>query len=172
MERDFVIGLGSNLGDRGAYLAHGVQQIASSSHARIKALSSVYETAPLGPPQPHYLNAALRLETQLTPEALLDTLLAIERGLGRTRSVRWGARTLDLDVLWSAHAFHSARLRIPHASLHERTFALAPLLDVAPELLPSYGEALQKLGGAPAKYGALVFDAARGSCAFVAPGVV
>jgi 2-amino-4-hydroxy-6-hydroxymethyldihydropteridine diphosphokinase len=172
MERDFVIGLGSNLGDRGAYLAHGVQQIASLPHTRIAALSSIYETEPHGPPQPHYLNAALRLSSRLAPEALLDALLAIEHGLGRTRSVRWGARTLDLDVLWSARAFQSERLTIPHARLHERTFALAPLLDVAPELLPSYGEALHKLGGAPTKYGALVFDAASGSCAFVAPGVV
>jgi 2-amino-4-hydroxy-6-hydroxymethyldihydropteridine diphosphokinase len=172
MERDFVIGLGSNLGDRAAHLVHGVHHIAALPHVRITALSPVYETEPVGPPQPRYLNAALRLVTARSAEELLDALLAIELAHGRTRSVRWGPRTLDLDVLWSDHALQSARLTIPHAHLHERTFALAPLLDVAPELLTTYGEALQKLGGAPVKLGALVFDAARGSCAFVAPSVV
>jgi 2-amino-4-hydroxy-6-hydroxymethyldihydropteridine diphosphokinase len=96
-------------------------------------------TPPLGPPQPDYLNAALRLETALHPRELLPRLLAIEALLGRERRVRWGPRTIDLDVLyWSGGPVRELDLSVPHPGLAERPFAIAPLLDVAPELADRY----------------------------------
>ena len=152
---DFVIGMGSNLGTPSDNLARGATLLCAEPALRITALSRVYETEPLGPPQPRYLNAALRVESALDAHTLLDRLLSIERTLGRVRDVRWGPRTLDLDLLWAELPVASERLSVPHPHLHERTFALAPLLDVAPELTPTYGAALSRLGGSPVVWGRL-----------------
>jgi 2-amino-4-hydroxy-6-hydroxymethyldihydropteridine diphosphokinase len=153
------IGLGSNLGDRAATLRSAVESLARVPGITGVTLSPIYETAPIGPPQPDYLNAAARVETTLDPEPLLDALLAIERAHGRERRDRWGPRTLDLDILalWDpiAHASrtHDApRLRVPHPHLHERAFALAPLLDVIPELAPIFAGDLASLGGSPPRW--------------------
>lgn len=132
MVYDTVIGLGSNMGDRLGTLATAyreLQGLAESTRA-----SAVYETAPVGPPQPAFLNAALRLRVAMPPLALLEELLALEQKLGRVRRERWGPRTLDLDILW-IHAFTCVTpvLTVPHAELAVRPFALVPLLDVAPE---------------------------------------
>lgn len=164
MSRAFVIGLGSNLGVREQYLVHAVQAIARA--ATFKAVSRVYETPPLTPPQPDYLNAALRVQTDAAPEQLLDLLLGIETAAGRVRDVRWGSRVLDLDILWADAPYASGRLRIPHSELSSRTFALAPLLDVAPELAPEYAGALQELGGPPRICGILSWDRMREVCEF------
>jgi 2-amino-4-hydroxy-6-hydroxymethyldihydropteridine diphosphokinase len=166
MRHTFVIGLGSNLGVRGQNLASAVQAQARLTGIAVSAVSRVYETEALGPPQPPYLNAAVQLTTALAPEALLDALHAIENAFGRTRDVHCGPRVLDLDILWASKSLASERLTVPHAQLLLRTFALAPLLDVAPELAPSYADALQQLGGAPFVRGALHFDRASGACAF------
>ncbi len=104
--------------------------------AHVRARSRVYETAPVGKTdQPVFLNAAVAVDCTLSPLALLDALLAIEKELGRTRSadvVRWGPRTIDLDVLWiEGVALDDPRLTVPHPRLAERAFALVPLLDVA-----------------------------------------
>ena len=152
---EFVIGVGSNLGTPSENLARGLTLLAGEPELAIGALSHVYETEPLGPPQPRYLNAAVRLQSQLDAHTLLDRVLSIERALGRVRDVRWGPRTLDLDLLWAEQSVSSARLRVPHPHLHERTFALAPLLDVAPELTTTYATALSRLGGSPAVWGRL-----------------
>jgi len=164
MSRAFVIGIGSNLGEREQYLVRAAEAIAPLGF--VEALSAVYETPPLGPPQPDYLNAAVRIQSELMPEALLDGLLAIEASVGRVREVRWGPRVLDLDILWSEVPHTSERLRIPHAELGSRTFALAPLLDVAPELAPEYARALQELGGPPRICGILRWDRALQMCEF------
>lgn len=156
---EFVIGLGSNLGAPRTNLAQGATLLHAQPELTLLALSRVYDTAPVGPPQPRYLNAALRLATSLAPEALLDRLLAVERALGRVRDVRWGPRTLDLDVLWAEQPFASARLEVPHPRLCERAFALAPLLDVAPELA-RYQPVLAALGEPPSVVGRLVFEGA------------
>jgi len=97
--------------------------------------SRVYETEPVGgPPQPLYLNAAAALDFEGEPLALLEALLALERDFGRVRGVRNGPRTLDLDLLWiPGRSVAHERLVVPHPRLHERAFALAPLLDVAPD---------------------------------------
>jgi 2-amino-4-hydroxy-6-hydroxymethyldihydropteridine diphosphokinase len=98
------------------------------------AASRVWESAPVGgPPQGDYLNAAVRLDASLDPLALLDALSAIEHDLGRSRTVKDGPRTIDLDILWmGALILEHPRLVVPHPRLHERAFALLPLLEVAP----------------------------------------
>ena len=130
---DAVIGLGANLGDRRATLSAALQAIAALPGTTVVATSQVRETPPLGPPQPAFLNAAVRIRTTLSPRALLDGLLAIEVSFGRVRRERWGPRTLDLDILWiDGLIVEEPGLLVPHPSLPERRFALEPLLDVAP----------------------------------------
>lgn len=129
-----VIGLGANLGDRLETLREAVRRMAALS-GTILARSRLYETAPIGPDQPDYLNASVLLDTALAPLALLDELRRIEASLGRDRAreLRWGPRTLDLDVLWIAETcVDLERLTVPHPRLHERAFAVLPLLDVVP----------------------------------------
>jgi 2-amino-4-hydroxy-6-hydroxymethyldihydropteridine diphosphokinase len=140
---DCVIGLGSNLGDRREILRCAVREIGAAGE--VTAISALYECEPVGPPQPLYLNAAVRLNTELDPLPLLGALLAIEHRHGRARRERWGARTLDLDILWRAGAaFEAESLSVPHPRLTERRFALLPLLDVAPEATdPRSGEPLR-----------------------------
>jgi 2-amino-4-hydroxy-6-hydroxymethyldihydropteridine diphosphokinase len=126
-----VVGLGSNLGDRRKVLAGAVA--GCSRLGQLVAVSALYRTDPVGPPQPDYLNAAVLLRTELRPEGLLDALLDLERAAGRVRRERWGPRTLDLDLLWiPGQRIESERLVVPHPNLCERAFALVPLLDVAP----------------------------------------
>jgi 2-amino-4-hydroxy-6-hydroxymethyldihydropteridine diphosphokinase len=94
----------------------------------------VYETAPIGPPQPDFLNAAALVTFEGTPEQLLDVLLGIEASLGRSRTLRWGPRTIDLDILWcEGIVLETARLSLPHPRLRERAFALIPMAEVCPE---------------------------------------
>jgi len=147
---DVVIGLGANLGDRRAALGSAARALAA--HGRVTGVSALYETAAVDAPGPDFLNAALRLEVQATPEALLDLLLAIEREHGRERRARFGPRTLDLDVLWVRDLVMSEPfLTVPHPRLLERRFALAPLLDVAPDATdPRTGRSLAShLAGLP-----------------------
>lgn len=154
-----VIGLGANLGDRLHTLESAVRSLACRAHIRVVQVSPIYETEALGPPQPNYLNAALRIETELEPEALLDALLEIEVAHGRVRRERWGPRTLDLDILVFCDPitreptrYETERLTLPHPRLLERKFALAPLLDVMPELVVRWDAALRSLGAAPTHF--------------------
>jgi 2-amino-4-hydroxy-6-hydroxymethyldihydropteridine diphosphokinase len=127
-----VVGFGANLGDRLATLRAAVQELARV--ARVEATSRVYETAPLGPAQPRFLNAAARVAWEGSPVDLLGELLAIEAKLGRVRGERWGPRTIDLDLLWAEGvAIEGPQLTVPHPRLRERAFALIPLLEVAPD---------------------------------------
>jgi 2-amino-4-hydroxy-6-hydroxymethyldihydropteridine diphosphokinase len=132
-----VIGLGSNEGDRLANLRAAVKRL-----ARVGTLlraSPVYETAPVGPPQPDYLNAAVLLAYQGEPLDLLALLQGIESALGRKREPsreRWGPRPIDLDILWiEGLAMESDVLVVPHPGLTERAFALRPLVDVVPDAI-------------------------------------
>jgi 2-amino-4-hydroxy-6-hydroxymethyldihydropteridine diphosphokinase len=139
-----VIGLGGNLGDRIANLRAAVEAIDRVEGVRVVARSAVYETAPVGPPQPAYLNAAIAIETTLTPRALLLALLDVERALGRERRERWGPRTIDLDILTiDGVTVNEPDLVVPHPRLVERAFAIVPLLEVAPDApyaAPPHGE--------------------------------
>jgi 2-amino-4-hydroxy-6-hydroxymethyldihydropteridine diphosphokinase len=130
-----AVGLGANLGDRLATLRGAARALgALAVDGRLLASSRVYETAPIGgPEQPAFLNAAVLLDYDGAPLALLEALLAIEARFGRERRERWGPRTLDLDVLWiEGLAVNDPRLVVPHPRLSARAFAVLPLLDVAP----------------------------------------
>jgi 2-amino-4-hydroxy-6-hydroxymethyldihydropteridine diphosphokinase len=132
LSRQYVIGLGANLADRVTALKSAV--LALGAHGRVRSVSHLYESAAVGPPQPDYLNAAVLLESGLAPKQLLQELLLIERAHGRERRERWGPRTLDLDLLHSPDLVVSdPDLTLPHPELTKRAFALAPLVDVAPE---------------------------------------
>jgi 2-amino-4-hydroxy-6-hydroxymethyldihydropteridine diphosphokinase len=163
-----IVGLGSNLGDRLETIRSAIAALARAPGLSLEAVSDVYETPAVGPPQPSYLNAAARIATSLSPEELMAALLAIEADHGRVRREKWGPRTLDLDVLvildeeGTLAAIETGAVIAPHPRLTERSFALAPLLDVAPELAPRFGPALEAVGGAPPR--------AQGSQSIVVPG--
>ena len=118
------VALGSNLGDRSAYLASGREGIAALKGTRILAATEVEETEPFGPPnQPRYLNQMVAIETSLTPRELLDGLLGIERTAGRVRRERWGPRTLDLDIVkLGDQVVREPGLDLPHPGLPQREF--------------------------------------------------
>jgi 2-amino-4-hydroxy-6-hydroxymethyldihydropteridine diphosphokinase len=117
------IALGSNLGDREGHLARARAALARLPSSRVVGVSAVEETAAIGPPQGAYLNQMVALETALAPLELLDALQAIERAEGRERSVRWGPRTLDLDIVCFDRAtVTEPRLRVPHPELPHRAF--------------------------------------------------
>lgn len=153
--RAVVVGVGSNLGAREAAIHAARYLLHARDGVEVSAVSPIYETEPLGPPQPPYLNAAFRLQTERSPTELLSLLLRTERRLGRRRHAdqRWGPRSIDLDLLWDERGPHeSPSLRVPHRELQNRDFALAPLLDVAPELVGPFGRSLERLGGAPSRW--------------------
>ncbi len=130
-----LLALGSNLGARKDILRGACAALERYGIPLLRR-SHLFETAPVGGPagQPPYLNAALAAETVLTPLELLDTCQRIEALFGRERRERWGARTLDIDILaYDELLAETARLTLPHPRLHERAFVLAPLLEVAPD---------------------------------------
>jgi len=151
---DAYVALGSNLGDPLAQLQRAAAALAGLPGSRLLAFSAVYRSAAIGPgEQPDYLNAAIRLATTLPPLALLDRMQAIETQQGRERRQRWGARTLDLDLLlYGDRAVDEPRLTVPHPRLAGRPFALYPLADVAtPNLVLPDGRELDKLLAACAR---------------------
>ena len=131
------LGLGSNLGDRAAMLQLAVDDLAADPAVRVVAVSPVYETAPVGgPEQEDYLNAVVAIDTDLEPRAVLALAQRAEQHAGRERTVRWGPRTLDGDVLLVGdRRVDEPDLQVPHPRLAERGFVLAPLHDVAPDLV-------------------------------------
>ena len=136
----FVIALGSNLGDSKSTLEAAIKSI--HSIAKVNAVSSFYETKPVGgPEQPNYLNAVLIAESELSPEKLLEELQKIENSAGRVRDVRWGARTLDLDLIAAGDIVQLDEfLTLPHPRAHERAFVLEPWLEIDPDgQLPGIG---------------------------------
>ena len=124
--------LGANLGDRAATLAKAKSLIAKKIGNVVKA-SSLYETQPWGKTdQPEFLNQALEVATELPPLAVLKAMLEIEQQLGRTRQQKWDARTIDIDMLfYDAKVLNTKELTLPHPHLHERNFALVPMLEIA-----------------------------------------
>jgi 2-amino-4-hydroxy-6-hydroxymethyldihydropteridine diphosphokinase len=152
MSRIAVLALGSNLGDRAAALQGAVDAILESPAVTGVAVSPVYETAPVGgPEQPDYLNAVLLVDTELPALALLERAQAVEQTYGRLRDERYGARTLDVDVITIGDdVSNDPVLTLPHPRAHERAFVLHPLVDVAPDLvLPGRGGAAQLLAALP-----------------------
>ncbi len=141
-----AVGLGSNLGDRRARLAAAVRRLGAAG--TVVGVSSLYETAPIGgPAQGPFLNAVTVVDTGLTPRALLDHCLAVEREAGRRRRIRWGPRSLDLDLLlYDELIVDEADLQVPHPRMHERLFVLVPLAAIAPEAVhPRLGKRVGEL---------------------------
>jgi 2-amino-4-hydroxy-6-hydroxymethyldihydropteridine diphosphokinase len=139
------VAFGANLGEPVATLRAAAVALAGRPGVELVAGSPIYRTRPIGPPgQPDYANAVGRVETTLAADALLDVLFAVEAAFGRVRDVRWGPRTLDLDLLWYEDTVREdPRLTLPHPRAHEREFVLRPLCDVAPEL-PLRGRAARE----------------------------
>lgn len=145
------VAVGANLGDREAAFEAVIGHLERTADVLLLAASSVYETPPVGPAgQGPYLNAVLALRVWLSPDALLTRLQAIESALGRDRgadAVRWGPRTIDLDVLFFGdRCIESESLVVPHPRAHERAFVLAPLADLAPAMRhPRLGATIAEL---------------------------
>jgi 2-amino-4-hydroxy-6-hydroxymethyldihydropteridine diphosphokinase len=127
-----VLAIGSNLGDRLGTLTECVQAIGQIPDTEVLATSPVYQTAPVGgPPQPDYLNAVLIVSTGLAPRDLLEAAHRIEAEAGRVRDVRFGPRTLDIDIIsYSGEVSSDPELTLPHPRAHERAFVLAPWHDI------------------------------------------
>lgn len=144
MSRSCVfVGLGSNVGGPRSQVTKALRELNRLPGTRLVAHSPLYRSGPMGPPdQPDYINAVARLETRLSPVSLLRCLQHLERRHGRVRScVRWGPRTLDLDILlFGDRRVRTHELRVPHPGIPVRDFVLFPLRDVGPTLsIPGYG---------------------------------
>jgi 2-amino-4-hydroxy-6-hydroxymethyldihydropteridine diphosphokinase len=126
-----LLGLGSNLGDRKQFLRDAVAGL-----GELTAKSQLYETKPVGgPEQGPYLNLVVAIETDLSPRELLDLCQSLERQAGRVRRIRWGPRTLDVDILWmDGVSVDEPDLTVPHPRMRERAFVMVPLADVAPDV--------------------------------------
>ncbi len=130
------IGLGSNLGDRKAYLTWGLEQLNALPDTKVSRVSQWYETEPVGgPPQGMYLNGVAELQTTLAPEALLQHLQQIEQQIGRPKDHQhWGPRVMDLDLLsYDKLILETPELTVPHPRMHRRRFVLVPLAEIAPD---------------------------------------
>jgi 2-amino-4-hydroxy-6-hydroxymethyldihydropteridine diphosphokinase len=148
------IGLGSNLGDRRALLRQAVEGLAAAGD--VTGVSPLYETEPVGGPegQGAFLNLVVELSTSDSPRRLLERCRALEGAAGRVRTVRWGPRTLDADVLWvEGWQVDEEDLVVPHPRLWERRFVVRPLADLAPDLVTS--EQVRRSGGAVVPVGSL-----------------
>ena len=133
--RRAYLGLGSNLGDRLGHLAGALAGLAADDRSQVVAVSPVYETRPVGPTQPDYLNAVVALDTDRRARELLELAQDLETRADRVRAERWGPRTLDVDVLVvTGETVHEPDLEVPHPRFRERAFVLAPLHDLDPEL--------------------------------------
>ena len=141
------VSAGSNLGDRAGYLARAVGLLGEHRRVEVIRASRIYETEPWGyHDQPKFLNMVLEVSTDLAPLELLGVLQGIERSLGRKRSIHWGPRTVDLDLLlYDELAIHSDMLTVPHPRMWERGFVMVPLADLIPGLVAPNGEKLGDL---------------------------
>jgi 2-amino-4-hydroxy-6-hydroxymethyldihydropteridine diphosphokinase len=139
------IGLGTNLGDRAANYRQAIQRIGQLPESRIVRHSSIYETEPVGDVKGLFLNGVVELETEMSADALMRRLLAIERAMGRRRTTvrkssaarrKYRPRTIDLDLLFfDREIIHASSLTVPHPRMHERRFVLAPMAELAPALI-------------------------------------
>ena len=149
----YYLGLGANLGERTKTLRRAIECIKKIPAVKLLRVSSFYETEPWGVvDQPNYINAAVKISTELEPLDLLDELQGIERELGRIRHEHWGARTIDIDILYGAE-ISSERLTIPHKFLFDRDFALVPLKEIFPALdCKLHDDKIIRVAGSPADF--------------------
>jgi 2-amino-4-hydroxy-6-hydroxymethyldihydropteridine diphosphokinase len=152
------LGLGSNLGDRWSHLRRAVDQLRAGSAVPVTAVSPVYETEPIGGPEEQgpYLNLVVELAVAPTvdPYRILEECRRLEAAAGRVRTVRWGPRTLDVDLLWiDGVTLDDPELTVPHPRWRERRFVLVPLADLAPDLVDR--AAIEIAGGEVIEVGTL-----------------
>lgn len=141
------LALGSNLGERQDHLKRAINEIHAVPGITVKAISDVYETDPVGyEDQPAFLNMVILVETDLAPEELLGKTLGIEQKLGRVRTIRWGPRLIDIDILlYGDWQVSLPDLQIPHPAMAERAFVLIPLRDIWGEApLPVLNKPIQQ----------------------------
>ncbi|MBU8896148.1 2-amino-4-hydroxy-6-hydroxymethyldihydropteridine diphosphokinase [Corallococcus sp. H22C18031201] len=150
MSATVYVGLGSNEGDREAQLVAALYAMSRIDAVAVLACSSLFDSAPVGPEQPRFLNAVVALECGVAPQRLLCILQQIEEDLGRRRGgPRWSPRPIDLDILlWDEQVVADPNLQVPHLELHKRRFALEPLAQLAPEVKhPVLGMSVKELLG-------------------------
>ncbi|WP_124726333.1 2-amino-4-hydroxy-6-hydroxymethyldihydropteridine diphosphokinase [Staphylospora marina] len=139
------LGLGSNVGDRLRWLKEAVRMLDETEGITVEAISPIYETSPVGYlEQPDFLNLVVRTGVTLSPRRMLDVCLDVERRLERVREVRWGPRTIDVDILlWDREMIREDGLTVPHPRMGERAFVLWPLRDLAGNIpIPGTGKHL------------------------------
>jgi len=131
------IGIGSNLGDREKNIKKALEYFKKNPHIKIKKISSIIETEPWGyTSQPKYLNGVIKIKTELSPLDLLKFLQEVEKKLGRERKIKYGPRTIDLDILlYGDKIINLPQLKIPHPRMWEREFVLKPLLEIEPLIM-------------------------------------
>ncbi|GMK42562.1 2-amino-4-hydroxy-6-hydroxymethyldihydropteridine pyrophosphokinase [Paenibacillus sp. CCS19] len=136
--KEAYVALGSNLGDRERTLRQAIEELSARAGIQVERVSDIYETDPVGyTDQPAFLNMAVAVRTSLEPDDLLTELLDIEQQLGRVRDIRWGPRTVDLDLLlYEEVSMDTQRLTLPHPRMMERAFVLVPLCDVLTKTHP------------------------------------
>jgi len=165
------ISMGSNLDDRLSYLKGAIDELNKDERISIKKISSIYETDPIGyTNQGNFLNIVAKLETDYEVEQLLRKCLQIELQLGRERKIRWGPRTIDLDILlYNQENIETDDLSVPHPRMHERAFVIIPLLEIEPNIeLPAMELPLQKvLEHIPDKEGVRLWKRKDGEDEFV-----
>lgn len=136
MENSAFIALGSNLGNRYDYLMNAIKILKHDSKIKLENISSIYETDPIGyEDQDLFLNMVIKIKTDYNPYELLDVCLNTEIKLGRKREIKWGPRTIDLDILlFNQENIETEKLMVPHPRMHERAFVMIPLLDIQSDL--------------------------------------
>ncbi|KMY19048.1 2-amino-4-hydroxy-6-hydroxymethyldihydropteridine pyrophosphokinase [Bacillus pumilus] len=136
MNNTAYIALGSNIGKKETYLKEAVKKLHEHPEVQVELISSIYETTPVGyENQDDFLNMAVKISTSLRPDELLTLTQKIEQELGRTREVRWGPRTADLDILlYNRENIETEQLVVPHPRMYERLFVLVPMSEICPEI--------------------------------------
>ncbi|MBC6973661.1 2-amino-4-hydroxy-6-hydroxymethyldihydropteridine diphosphokinase [Bacillus sp. Xin] len=132
MKNIAYVALGSNIGDRYAYLSQAIEMLNKNPYIRVEDVSSVYETDPVGyTDQNRFLNLVIKISTNLLPQELLKVTQRVENGLGRKREIRWGPRTVDLDILlYNQENIEAENLIVPHPRMFQRAFVIVPLLEI------------------------------------------
>ena len=145
---NYILGIGSNLGNREQLIFTAIEQIKALPHCRCKKQSSIIETKPVGnTAQPDFLNCAIEIEIKIKPEELMKACLRIEKKMGRARKIKWEPRLIDIDViLFEAGVYDSELITLPHPECHQRKFVLQSLVEICPDWVhPSNNKTIKKL---------------------------